>query len=362
MGAVTMNGDAAIRTIGVADLAAGAAHTPLLADGGVVDAPVLVVDLDDAPEGLVAVAADRARDCDRLLVGRYAGGDVEDAPELGLLLDALDLTYVAGPDPRERTVVGADELDAAIAGFVAAVTRNPYAALTAGQVVRAAETLPVPAAIDVESLAYSTLQGGPEFHRWLDERGPRPLPPPAPQVPVLIVRDGGTLHITLNRPERRNAYGTQLRDALVEALGVAVLDDSITRVVLDGAGPSFCAGGDLDEFGRTPDTAVAHLIRTRGGAGRLVARLRDRIEVRVHGHCVGAGIEIPAFAARVVAAPDTVFRLPEVSMGLVPGAGGTVSVPRRIGRWRALHLFVTAVEIGAEQALSWGLIDEIPGA
>ncbi|MEZ5152752.1 enoyl-CoA hydratase/isomerase family protein [Rhodococcus zopfii] len=362
MGAVTMNGDAAIRTVGVADLAAGAAHTPLLAAGGVVDTPVLVVDLDDAPEDLLAVAADRARDCDRLLVGRYAGSDIEDAPELGLLLDALDLTYVAGPHPRERTVVGADDLDDAITGFVAAVARNPYAALTAGQVLRAAETLPVPAAIDVESLGYSTLQGGPEFHRWLDERGPRPLPPAAPQEPVLIARDGDTLHITLNRPERRNAYGTQLRDALVEALGVALLDDSIGRVVLDGAGPSFCAGGDLDEFGRTPDTAVAHLIRTRGGAGRLVARLQDRVEVRVHGHCVGAGIEIPAFAGRIVAAPGTVFRLPEVSMGLIPGAGGTVSVPRRIGRWRALHLFVTAVAIGAEQALSWGLIDEIPGA
>lgn len=352
---------AGVRTIGVADLAAGAAHTPLLTDGGALDAPVLVVDLDNAPEHLLSVAADRARDCDRLLVGRYAGSDIEDAPELGLLLDALDLTYATGSDPRERTVVGTDDLDATVGAFVTAVTTNPYAALTAGQVLRAAGTLPVPAAIDVESLGYSTLQGGPEFHRWLDERGPRPLPPPAPQEPVLIARDGGTVHITLNRPERRNAYGTQLRDALVEALGVALLDDSVERVVLDGAGPSFCAGGDLDEFGRTPDTAVAHLIRTRGGAGRLVARLRDRVEARVHGHCVGAGIEIPAFAGRVVAAPGTVFRLPEVAMGLIPGAGGTVSVPRRIGRWRALHLFVTAVALDAERALSWGLIDEIAG-
>lgn len=350
---------ATVRTIGVADLAAGAAHAPLLADGAVVAAPVLVVDLDGAPESVLPVAVDRARECDRLLVGRYAGPDIEDAPGLGLLLDALDLTYVAGTDPRERTVVGTADLDETIGAFTSAVTANPYAALTAGQVLRAAETLPVPAAIDIESFGYSTLQGGPEFRRWLDERGPRPLPPAAPQEPVLIARDGDTLHLTLNRPERRNAYGTQLRDALVEALGIAVLDDTIGRVVLDGAGPSFCAGGDLDEFGRTPDTAVAHLIRTRGGAGRLVARLRDRIEVRVHGHCVGAGIEIPAFAGRVVAAPGTVFRLPEVGMGLIPGAGGTVSVPRRIGRWRALHLFVTATALDAERALSWGLIDAI---
>lgn len=176
---------------------------------------------------------------------------------------------------------------------------------------------------------------------------------------MLLTRDGDVLHVTLNRPERRNAYGTQLRDALVEALHVALADESITRVVLDGAGPSFCAGGDLDEFGRTPDTATAHLIRTRGGAGRLVGRLADRVEVHLHGHCVGAGIEIPAFAGRVVAHPDTIFRLPEVSMGLIPGAGGTVSIPRRIGRWRAMHLFVTAAPVAAVRALEWGLVDEI---
>ncbi|MEE2031764.1 enoyl-CoA hydratase/isomerase family protein, partial [Rhodococcus chondri] len=204
-----------------------------------------------------------------------------------------------------------------------------------------------------------TLQGGPEFARWLEERGPRPLPPPAPAEPTSIAREGDTLHVTLDRPERRNAYGTQLRDSLVEALRLALLDDSIEHVLLDGAGPSFCAGGDLDEFGRTPDTAIAHLIRTRGGAGRLVARLADRIEVRLHGHCVGAGIEIPAFAGRVVADPATVFRLPEVSMGLIPGAGGTVSVPRRIGRWRAMHLFVTAAPLDAQRALEWGLVDEV---
>ncbi len=230
--------------------------------------------------------------------------------------------------------------DASIAAFAEAVAANQQAALVARQVVRASETLAVPEAIDVESLGYSTLQGGPEFAAWLAGRGPRPLPPPSDE-PVLIAREGDLLHITLNRPERRNAYGTVLRDALVDALRLAVVDGSIERVVLDGAGSSFCAGGDLDEFGRTPDITLAHFVRTRGGAGRLVAQLAGRMEVRLHGHCIGAGIEIPAFAGRVVATSGTVFRLPEVSMGLIPGAGGTVSIPRRIGRWRSLHLFVT---------------------
>ncbi len=85
--------------------------------------------------------------------------------------------------------------------------------------------------------------------------------------------------------------------------------------MLDGAGPAFCAGGDLDEFGTTPDLALAHLIRTRAGAGLLVHELADRIEVHVHGACVGGGIEIPAFAGRVVASTDAWFRLPEARWG-----------------------------------------------
>ncbi|WP_181784716.1 enoyl-CoA hydratase/isomerase family protein, partial [Pseudonocardia pini] len=187
---------------------------------------------------------------------------------------------------------------------------------------------------------------------------PRPLPPPVDD-PVLATRDGGTLHLTLNRPKRRNAYGRLLRDTLVSLLEVAVLDPSVDRVVLDGAGPAFCAGGDLDEFGTTPDLTTAHLVRTRAGAARPVHLLRERIEVRLHGACVGAGIEVPAYAGRIVAAPDTVLRLPEVAMGLIPGAGGTVSIPRRIGRWRALWFALSGLPLDADTALAWGLVNEV---
>jgi enoyl-CoA hydratase/carnithine racemase len=167
------------------------------------------------------------------------------------------------------------------------------------------------------------------------------------------------LRITLHRPERRNAYGRDVRDALVEALRIAVLDRDVA-VVLAGAGPSFCSGGDLDEFGTTPDPVTAHLVRTRAGAGLPLHHLAERLEVRVHGSCVGAGIELPAFAGHIAAHPDTTFRLPEVGMGLIPGAGGTVSIPRRIGRWRALHMALTGETIDTDTALDWGLIDATP--
>ena len=129
--------------------------------------------------------------------------------------------------------------------------------------------------------------------------------------------------------------------------------------MLAGAGPCFCSGGDLAEFGTTPDPVTAHFIRTQAGAGSLLHALRARAEVRVHGPCVGAGVELPVFAAAVTAAAGTTFTLPEVGMGLIPGAGGTVSLPRRIGRWRTLHLALAGYPLDAGTAPAWGLVDRL---
>jgi enoyl-CoA hydratase/carnithine racemase len=94
-------------------------------------------------------------------------------------------------------------------------------------------------------------------------------------------------------------------------------------------------------------------------AGLAVHRLAERVRPVLHGPCVGAGIEVPAFAAHVVARPDATFRLPELSMGLIPGAGGTVSIVRRIGRQRFLRMVHTGEAVDAATALAWNLIDEV---
>ncbi len=153
-----------------------------------------------------------------------------------------------------------------------------------------------------------------------------------------------------------------MRDGLVNALTLVDLDPSITEVELRGEGRAFCSGGDLDEFGAAPDPATAHIIRTTRSAGALMHACRERIQVWVHGACIGAGVEIPVFAGRISAAPDTVFALPEVSMGLVPGAGGTASITHRIGRWRTAYLALSGVHLDATTALDWGLIDAIEPA
>ncbi|MFD0686419.1 enoyl-CoA hydratase/isomerase family protein [Actinomadura fibrosa] len=341
--------------VSIADLAAGAAGAPLLGPDGAVRDPLVFVDLAGMPgdAAIVADAVRQARESDRILIGTARGGQ----PPLELV-QALDLTL--GTSEAGRETVDVADPEERVRALHDAVTSHPQAALMLRDVLRTTGELPVPAALDVESYAYSTLLGGEEFRRWLAARGPRPGPPETTE-PVLVARDGGRLRITLNRPERRNAYGRQVRDALVDALEVALLDGGIGRVTLDGAGPAFCSGGDLGEFGTAPDLATAHLVRTRGGAGRLVHRLGSRLEVRVHGTCVGAGVELPALAARVTARPDATFRLPEVSMGLIPGAGGTVGVPRRIGRWRALYLALTGEALDAETAHAWGLVDGLTG-
>ena len=91
----------------------------------------------------------------------------------------------------------------------------------------------------------------------------------------------------------------------------------------------------------------------------LLHRLADRMTVQVNGACVGAGIELPSFTDHVIAAPETIFRLPELGMGLIPGAGGTVSITARIGRWRTAWWALTCRSLGVGTALRWGLVDEV---
>lgn len=282
------------------------------------------------------------------------GGDVVDPRADVLVRTGDEIRVTSGESRRQFGWVGGG--DAAVERLADVVDANPLAARTLVGVLRATEALPVVEGLVVESLAYSMLLAGPEFRAWLERRGAR-TPPPAGDDPVLLDRGGDVLTITLNRPHRHNAYAAAVRDALVDALEVGAADPSLL-VVVRGAGRSFCSGGDLDEFGTTPDVATAHLIRTTRSAGRLLHELGDRLTIEVHGACIGAGTELAAFGARVVARPDTFFQLPEVAMGLVPGAGGTVSVTKRIGRHRTAWLALTGDRLDLDTALAWGLVDE----
>jgi enoyl-CoA hydratase/carnithine racemase len=237
-----------------------------------------------------------------------------------------------------------------------ALTANPVAATALALLLRGSACLTVPAALVAESATYSALQAGAEFHRW---RSGRPARPPEPDTDRVVVERSRTgLRIILSRPARRNAVDWRMRDALAAALAAAIREPGL-RVELAGAGPDFCAGGDLDEFGSRPDPATAHLVRLTRSPAMLLHQLSARTTALVHGACLGAGIELPAFASRVIATQDARFALPELGLGLIPGAGGTVSLTRRIGRWRTAFLALTGLPLTAQDALGWGLIDAI---
>ena len=270
-------------------------------------------------------------------------------------------TFTLTEDPcADRRVVTVDSVREAVAELTQRCQRWPHASSVCDDVLRAVQPAgPTLAGVVTESLAYSTLQAGPEFARWLDERGPAQLP--AIADPVQAERDGDTLRIRFNRPQRHNAFSTDARAALLEALTVARLDPSLTGIVLSGNGPSFCSGGDLAEFGTFADPASAHVARTRHSPAlaldALTARFGRSCRAEVHGQVIGSGLEMAAFCGWVEAREDAVFGLPELGLGLIPGAGGTVSVTRRIGRWRTAYLVLSGRTVGADTALAWGLVD-----
>jgi enoyl-CoA hydratase/carnithine racemase len=274
-----------------------------------------------------------------------------------------DATFTLSEDNTDdRRVVTVPSVAAALDELRDRCRRWPQAAAVCDDVLRSIDPDgSTRAGVVTESLAYSTLQSGPEFARWLADRGPATLPESA--EPVQAERVDTTLYVRFNRPHRHNAFSTDARAGLLEALEVGRVDPSVSEVVLSGNGPSFCSGGDLAEFGTFADPASAHLARTRHSPAlvldELTARLGGRCRALVHGQVLGSGVEMAAFCGRVQSTPDAVFGLPELSLGLIPGAGGTVSITRRIGRWRTAYLVLSGRTIAPPAALRWGLIDEI---
>jgi len=267
---------------------------------------------------------------------------------------AFDILLCEETDPPQPWV-GTRDVNGAIAKLQTAVATNPVAAVTLASVLRHSANIGFESALTMESLAYSMLLAGREFAHWR-EITPRRIRATS-AAPRVRLEMNGTLHIVLSRPEARNALDARMRDELVEAFEFALAESDTRNIVLMGDGPAFCAGGDLDEFGTTTDVAAAHLIRMQQSPVSLLHKLSRRVTARLQGACIGAGIELPAAAAEVVAVRGSWFRLPEVSMGLIPGAGGTVTITRRIGRHRTCFLALTGEKLDAETALAWGLID-----
>ncbi|HEX8968040.1 MAG TPA: enoyl-CoA hydratase-related protein [Chloroflexota bacterium] len=177
---------------------------------------------------------------------------------------------------------------------------------------------------------------------------------------VLIEREGHLAHLVLNRPEVLNAIDNTLGMELRAACERLAVDESVWSIVLRGAGErAFCAGADLKvRRGFSPEDwrAQRALLREMFAALRAVPQ---PMIAAVHGFALGGGTELAMLADFVVAADDAVFGLTEVSLGIIPGGGGTQSLPRLIGRNRAKELIFTARRIPAAEALALGLVNHV---
>jgi hypothetical protein len=242
------------------------------------------------------------------------------------------------------------------------VQKRPVAATILAQVLRIGERLDFDQALQIESFAYSTLLGGAEFSHWRATLSQKVSPHRTPHNLVLVARDGDNLTLTLNDPHRNNPFTAEMRDSLYNALANAVEDPSNPYVAIKAAGKCFSTGGYVPEFGDAKDLAVAHVVRTLRSCTQLIWRLGERATVCFHGAAIGSGLEVPAAAARREANKNAWFQLPELQMGLIPGAGGSVSLSRAIGRHRTMWMALSGKRVNAQQALSLGLIHAIVDA
>jgi len=176
---------------------------------------------------------------------------------------------------------------------------------------------------------------------------------------ILFERRGRVAWVTLNRPDVRNAYNTEMRDDLYAALSTVQDDESLRALVLRGAGPAFCSGGDIREFGSAPSPVVAREVRWRRDVWGLLRSLRQPTIAAIHGHAAGSGLEMALLCDFRIAATDAILSLPETGLGMIPGVVGTQTGPRVIGVGRALDLVLTGRQIDAREARRVGLVGSV---
>src|ERR671914_369521 len=174
---------------------------------------------------------------------------------------------------------------------------------------------------------------------------------------ILVSREAGVLTVTLNRPEKLNAFNPEMHKLLRAALEQALDDAGVRAVLLTGAGRGFCAGQDLSE--RKADAPIDLSVSLGSNYNPLVRRLRalpKPIVCAVNGVAAGAGANIALACDIVLAARSASFVQSFAKLGLVPDSGGTYFLPRLVGSARAMGLALLGEPLSAEDAERWGLI------
>lgn len=177
---------------------------------------------------------------------------------------------------------------------------------------------------------------------------------------VIYQKRGDVAWVTLNRPQVLNVYNLKMRDELWQVLYAIKEDDEVKVVIFHGAGDrAFCAGADLSEFLTAPSPIIARQARWGRDLWGLFLSLPQPLIAAVHGYVLGSGIEMALCCDLRIAAEDAQFGLPETSLGIIPAAGATQTLPRLIGRAKALEMLLAGIWLNAQEAYRLGLINSI---
>lgn len=178
---------------------------------------------------------------------------------------------------------------------------------------------------------------------------------------VTYAADGGVAHVELNRPDVSNAVDLPTALALGAAVDRASADPDVGVIVVTGAGPRFCAGGDVASFVAAADQPayLTELATSLDAVTQRLAALEKPVIAAVQGAVAGAGLAVMLSCDVVVAEASTKFVTAYAGIGLTPDCGLSYLLPRAVGQQRALELLLTGRRLTAEEALDWGLVAQV---
>jgi enoyl-CoA hydratase len=166
--------------------------------------------------------------------------------------------------------------------------------------------------------------------------------------------------LVIQRPEKLNALNGELIAELDRAFRQLAEDDSVRGIILTGAGEkAFVAGADIAELAQMGPLSGVRTSRQGQDAFRFLEQMPKPVIAAVNGFALGGGLELALACHLRIASENARFGLPEVKLGIIPGYGGTIRLPRLVGRGRALELMLTGEMIGAEEAYRIGLVNRV---
>ncbi|MEX0648218.1 MAG: enoyl-CoA hydratase-related protein [Balneolaceae bacterium] len=177
------------------------------------------------------------------------------------------------------------------------------------------------------------------------------------------VDDAGIATLTINRPDKLNALNAGVLEDLQEAVRQIRDQDEIKAAIITGSGDkAFVAGADIKELNTLSKTTGEKLSRKGQSIFKLIETSGKPIAAIVNGYALGGGAELAMACHIRIATPNAVFGLPEVSLGIIPGYGGTQRLPQLIGKSKAMELILTGGQVKAEEAKILGLVNEVTSA